>query len=341
MASPVCGEASSIGTRQAKTAPCPFPLRALLLRLPGPRRALVPWERYLPSDWHRSPPCALEEAPDHLGPEQPAAPSSCTGGYSCSASSSSQHPAGGGVAGRVWILSRTAQGSRQVQHALERASTDSEREALAGELRNRIWEASHCPHANHVVQKVVVMLRPQAAHFVVRELEAGGYAAAVQHKYACRIVQRLMEYGLRPQVHGIAEALLAEAGALMRHPFGNYVMQHVLEHGSPEQQARLRAAIKEDLAALAGDGHGVAVVTAAVATGEPSARRDVAGALARAPPLLAAMACTRSGHIAVAAVLGALPPEEREAVLATLAEQREPLRASRYGRVVIAKCLAA
>lgn len=247
------------------------------------------------------------------------------------------------VFGSVWRLSRDPDGCREVQAALEEAGSDELRMALAAELRGHVWEALRCPHANYVIQKCIVTMRPQACQFIIDELSRRGPGAAAQaarHRFGCRILERLLEHCLPCQVLGLAEDIIQDAVALSCHPYGNYVVQHVLEHGIHEHQQRLGALLAQHAFAMGSDGYASAVIAKALAHGARESRLRLARAALATAGLLAAMARTRHGHVAVKLALQLLEevPTERAAACRELEADLVGLRSSRYGRFVAA-CL--
>lgn len=242
------------------------------------------------------------------------------------------------VTGKVMTLSRDPVGCRQVQQALDEVTGDKAREAIALELKDHVWEALRCPHANHVLQKCVSNLKPQAAQFIINELtcKPGWAAAAACHKFGCRVLQRLLEHCSAGQNKAIIEDVLSDALQIARHPYGNYVVQHILEHGTFSQYRRLTKMLELDIAVVALDSYGCAVVNKALSHGEAADQRSLALSLLHEPGVLVAMSCTRHGHLAVKLVLQVLEGEEREEARAQLARSTSCLRASRYGRQVAA-----
>lgn len=248
-------------------------------------------------------------------------------------------PGADGVEGRVWALAQDSTGSRLVQRALEEAADDQARVALAGELRGHVLEAMRCPHANHVLQKCIVSMRPTALQFVVDEIAMPDPTLAVQvarHKYGCRILQRLLEHCRRDQLHSLVEALSACAVALSKHAYANFVVQHLLEYGSEEERRRLSRLFEQHAKALGKDDHGRAVLSAALAHTSPEERMALARAILRSQGLLVRMARTRQGHAAVRSVLEVLQGEERQVAYGQLVDGVAKLRLSRYGRMVLA-----
>lgn len=226
-----------------------------------------------------------------------------------------------------------------MQDALEACPDGEARVALASELRGHVWEAIRCPHANYVVQKCISMMPPQACQFIIDELlrrGTGAVASAARHRFGCRILERLLERCSQLQARPLVDDLISDAVALSSHPYGNYVVQHVLEHGPPDQQRRLCGLLGRHVATLGPDGYASAVVAKALSHGSKETRLLVARHVASSPGLVAQMARTRHGHLAVKLVLQLLEdfPQERDAACKELEADVSGLRASRYGRFV-------
>jgi len=324
-------------------APCgALPATALQHRLRTGGASLPPWAAYLPKGYGELSKRGLQAR-------------LYSQAFSSSASEASTSCASTGslVAGRVWQLSQDEQGCRDVQHALESASSDQEREAIAAELQGHIWEAARDPHANHVVQKCVEAIPPFASQFIIDELlvvkqeklkesernqvgQRDGAALAAQHRFACRIVQRLLERCSADQVAEFADSLVQNAGAIARHPYGNYVLQHLLLHGSRQHRCKLEAFLEEEFHSLGEDSHGSAVLANILLRGETSLCRALAKRAMREPDKMLSMACSRHGHVAVQRLLDHLSGEELELARSQLLGSRGLLEASRFGRVVAA-----
>jgi len=265
------------------------------------------------------------------------APAGAQAGSSAGRSSSAR------IAGSVWKLSRDPDGCREVQAALEEAQSEEARVAIAYELKGHVWDALRCPHANYVVQKCIVTTPPQASQFIVDELlrrGAGSAAQAARHRFGCRILERLLERCLPHQLVGLVEDVIAEAVALASHPYGNYVVQHILQHGLPEHQQRLQSLLAEHVLVMGSDSCAGAVVAKALTHGVHASKMTLARAATATPGILAAMARTRYGHVAVKLVLQLLEdsPAERATACRELEAELSSLRSSRYGRFV-AICL--
>jgi len=171
----------------------------------------------------------------------------------------------------------------------------------------------------------------------IMEKGPGAVSQAARHEFGCRILQRLLEHCQPEQVRGLVEHLLTDAVALSKHMYGNYVMQHVLEHGTPDHQHRLTMILEKNAHEVAWDGRAQAVLGKALCHGAPEDQLLLAQALVRNAALVA-MARTRHGSTAVKLVLEVVDGEEQEEARRQLSEEMMSLRATRYGRVVVA-CL--
>jgi len=269
-------------------------------------------------------------------------PSCCD--QSSGSGSPTEAPTGAHVIGQVWKLSQDPCGCRDVQQAFELAENDGEREAIAEELRGHIWEAVHDPHANHVIQKCIATMRPAACQFIIDELvgapceDSNGVVIAAQHRYACRIVQRLMEHCAQEQLSQLMDSLLQHASAIAQHPYGNYVMQNFLRHGSEDQCKCLQAFLAEEVRSLGQHQHGCAVLAGALLHTRDLARevfcKRLAAPLLQDRELLLTIACARHGHVFILRLLALLEHAELQEMRAILLEHRKVLSESRFGRVV-------
>jgi len=242
----------------------------------------------------------------------------------------------GPLVGRVLSLSRSPDGCRQVQDALERATSDEERELLVREMHGHAVKAMRCPHANHVLQKCISTMPPASLQFMVDELLQGeGLVKQVAtHRYGTRIVQQLLKTCAASQVEGLVEALLQDAMALSCHTFGNYTIQHLLQFGTAQQQYLCVRMIEQNMGSIARNQSGVGAVVAAMTYTSPEDGVWIARAAVQDPKLLPCMAQMRHGDDVVALVVSALQGQERAGALRSLADASPELLSSRYGRKV-------
>jgi len=325
-----CSPEVPLGLEQARS----MPMRGLLDRL-GSGSQVLPWSAYLPERL-QPPELRAARAKAASKPCSSASISQC--GEAAKALSSGLPPPcmeDFQVSGRVWSLSQEAQGCRQVQQALEYAPSDQIRETLALEFHGHIVQACKCPHANHVLQKVILLLPASSSQFIIDELIVGQVAQIARHKYGCRIIQRLVEQCHANQVQELVESLLKDTTGLSRHPYGTYVVQNILEHGLDEHRRWIVKVVAKDIRVLGAESHGCAVVSAALSYGTDADRLALAQILLREPGLLVFLASSRHGHIAVLRTLDLLVGKELEDARTRLQAEAESLRLSRYGRLVV------
>jgi hypothetical protein len=250
------------------------------------------------------------------------------------ASRSGYEPLGIPVLGQVWRLSQDANGCREVQYAMEQTSDDDALLTIMLELEPHAWDAMRCPFANHVLQKGITLLRPSALQFIIDVIVKGNLsAAAARHKYACRIVQRLVEHCCPHQVAPIISAIITEASSVACNPYGNYVIQHLLDHGSESQQVLLHEEVLSDIRSVSADHYGSAVVNAILGCGRHvQLRQKLAQAFLEDVTLLVSLVCSRHGGNSVRLLLDILVVEDRNKILSLLSTAAPSLNKSRYGR---------
>merc|ERR1712232_436064 len=152
-----------------------------------------------------------------------------------------------------WKMSLKAEGSRKVQEALEEGDNHY-RVEIASELQGHVWDAVESPHANHVLQKCIVELPPEACEFIVDELKFwDGVPAAeylAKHRFGCRVFERLLEHCPKLVAGMVEELYHLNMRVPSLHAFGNYMVQHILEHGSLDQQRAFAEALLGCIAKL-------------------------------------------------------------------------------------------
>jgi len=203
-----------------------------------------------------------------------------------------------------------------------------------------------CANANHVLQKCIGTMRPMDSQFIIDELVhagPGAVAKAARHRYGCRVLQRLYEHCAPDQMRLISEDLVKDALPLCRHIFAKYVMQHLIEHGSDEHVAALTQMLALHAPALGADGSACAVIGKALEHSGSMAQVNLVQSLLQQPALLTEMSCSRHGHLAAKLALELSDGFRKRVALTELADKHyEKLKASRYGRVLIAyvrKCM--
>jgi len=234
------------------------------------------------------------------------------------------------VLGEIWNLARTEQGSRRVQKAFDEAASNEQRMALASELHTHVWAALQCPHANHILKKVIETMPPHHLQFIIDEIGVRVEKVA-KHTFGCRILQRLIEHCPPQQIRGLVDELLKSVVALSTHTYGTYVMQSLLAHGSASKSERGRMALAEPLSYVTGSDHGCRVLAKSL-----ELDAALANALLKQPDLLPVMACSRHGFTAVRLALEKAEEPHRQAALDVLEGQERMLVKTRYGRKTLA-----
>jgi len=235
---------------------------------------------------------------------------------------------------KAWTsyLSFDVAGCRVVQEALDIASLDEASE-IASALRYQIRAAAVCPHANHVVQKVVELLPPSRAEFVVEELRDVVLEMA-SHSYACRILCRLVEhYAATPQTISLINDLLKHAGTLLNHVYGHYVLQLALEHGSHGQRRTIVTAILPRLWSAARQSHANHVLITALRFCCDADRDALVAGLLQGGKV-ALLAVHKHGCKVVQELL-CVPEQEAKPVVAQLLRWEKQLEQSKYGMRVL------
>jgi hypothetical protein len=245
------------------------------------------------------------------------------------------------VRGRVWSRSKSAEGSRDVQLAIEHAPTDAVRADLASELCGHVWKAMRCPHASHVLQKLILTMRPKESKFILDEIMSrpDSIIWASQHKLACRTIQALFEHCAPEETVRLGEFILGSFQEMLHHPFGNYVLQRMIEHGTCGLREQLVMKLEAHTQLLGNNAWACAVLCKALTCcrADNEIQLSLARAILRDSDLLTAMACTKHGSVAVKLILDVLVGSEFEEALEQLRNNMESLRCSQHGKKLLAK----
>lgn len=153
------------------------------------------------------------------------------------------------ISGSVVDLAFDETACRVVQKALETADVEVAA-SLAEEMTGHIQDAIKCPHANHVVQKLLDNLPADRTTFVVREL-LGSAVELSKHRFGCRIVSRAVKVHASSyscsEVGTLIDELLPETAELSRHTFAHYVVEAILDSGSAAHTHEVACALRMDL----------------------------------------------------------------------------------------------
>jgi len=230
--------------------------------------------------------------------------------------------------------------SRAAQLVLQEVSA-KECVALASSMRGRVRAGMGSMFANYVLQKVIELTPVSASSFVAEEL-AGMGAETARHRYGCRILCRLLEFGSvdEPSAVMLFEEVLTDIDEILRHSFGGYVAQHFLEFGSDEQKRRVGQAVRRNLLSNAAHKRGSRIVEAALQQCAEEDRKGIAEELLASRENVLFLAEDQFGCHVVKALLRT-SDENRRQIIEMLRPEREQMRSSKYGKYVLAASSAA
>jgi pumilio RNA-binding family len=180
------------------------------------------------------------------------------------------------------------------------------------------------------------MLRPAASQYVIDEVMSihGGAIRASQHKFGCRVIQRLLEHCSPDQTEGLVDEILSNAIDVAKSQFGVYVLGHILDNGNEHQQRCLMEFVIDSCLELANDAHGSAMLSKALAVAKEHDCNVLVGLLRDEPEILARMACCRSGHIGASIVLQSLPELDCKKLWDRIVAEAPGLPSSKFGQIV-------
>lgn len=226
------------------------------------------------------------------------------------------------VLGRVLSLSHSSEGTRLVQAVMEDATIE-EIEQIASELRDHVVKVARCPHANHVLQRMITRLPAASLKFILDDLASRPHCVmqVSRHRYGCRILQHLLKKQAHTLMADVVDALLAQATNLSCHPFGTYVMQHLVQYGTEEQRYKLLRIMERECATFCNNPHGSGVIRAGFAHADSDDKVWLARALTQDFELLTSVAKTRYGIDVVPAVVQALHGQSQQRALRHLIEE--------------------
>jgi len=163
----------------------------------------------------------------------------------------------------IWRLSRDEKGCRVVQKAFDVANL-SEEKLIAKGLFGHVREAVACPHANHVVQKLISVCPAESTRFVANELIGVGVETA-RHRFGCRVINRLIENcGHTPETDRLIQEICSKAGSLCMSTYGHHVAICLLENGEEAHRQKIVDELNANLPKYAGRRHASACVETAL-----------------------------------------------------------------------------
>jgi hypothetical protein len=240
--------------------------------------------------------------------------------------------------GHVWAMAKTPDGTWAVQNALDQLPEDAHRLMLVEEMKGHTRQALRSPHANHVLQKCIAVVRAGAAQFIVDELmEPGEIVRTAKHRYGCRVMQRLLEHLSAPQLVGIVHQLAADSAKLSTHMYGNYVIRSLMEHCPGEAHHEISLAIIENAGTMMHSRYGRAVVADALDLGDQEDQLSIAHALLVDGVWLRRVETAGSRYLPVIArrMMNLLPMEHVQHMCESLMEAEPRLRQHDIGRKLL------
>eukprot|EP00427_Karlodinium_veneficum_P050541 CAMPEP_0169362166 /NCGR_PEP_ID=MMETSP1017-20121227/30757_1 /TAXON_ID=342587 /ORGANISM="Karlodinium micrum, Strain CCMP2283" /LENGTH=533 /DNA_ID=CAMNT_0009459655 /DNA_START=66 /DNA_END=1667 /DNA_ORIENTATION=+ len=230
------------------------------------------------------------------------------------------------LGGGVWDLSKDAKGCREVQKALSECDSEEKGIAIAVQLKGHVMDAVRCPHANHVLRKIIELLSPQCSSFIIKEiLENGldGVKEVAMHRYGCRIMEELLRVCHPTQLEDMVELLLADCEALCMHMYGNFVMKSVLRCALPRQRQKLVKSIMDNLFSIGTSFYACAVL-AEVLQGDRAEGQALARMILSVTGLLSAIVKNKHGRSVLEFMMVALEDNQRRVLVSEL--QAPPLK---------------
>jgi len=235
--------------------------------------------------------------------------------------------------GRVAYLAFDAIGCRVVQEALKFADSEVAT-SIVSELKGLVKEATACPHANFVIQKVIELLPPTLAEFIIDEL-FDCVAEVATHRYGCRIICRLLEHSsTAPSTGRLLDKMLQSVRSLCCHTYGHYVIQLLVEHGTKAHRHAVVAALCSDVFKMAKSRHASHIITSMLTSSDIENKKDLADAIVADERHLPQLAEDKNGCLVIRAVCR-VSGEHLQRVQVQLQPHMEGLRSSKYGRRVL------
>mmetsp|Transcript_28676 Transcript_28676/g.45552 ORF Transcript_28676/g.45552 Transcript_28676/m.45552 type:complete len:531 (-) Transcript_28676:475-2067(-) len=235
--------------------------------------------------------------------------------------------------GRVWEMSQDAQGCREVQKALAECDSDEKGLAISVQLKGHVMDAVRCPHANHVLRKIIETLPPACSSFIIKEILENGLAGVKEvamHRYGCRIMEELLRVFHATQLNEMIELLLVDAAALCAHMYGNFVMKGVLKCASPRQRQHLVKSIMDNLT-LIGTSFYACAVLAEVLQGDKAEGQTLALMILSVTGLLSAIVKNKHGRSVLEVMMIVLEDDQRRMLVKEL--QASPLKVVRASKL--------
>lgn len=129
-------------------------------------------------------------------------------------------------------------------------------------------------HANHVVQKIIDVLERKFLDFVMDAMR-GQIASLSSQRFACRVVQKMLDKGTDQDRKDIFDEFYLSAETLAADEFGNYVAQALLEKATKKDRASLISHLTPMAVALSKQQAASNVIEKCILLGTPAQVRAV------------------------------------------------------------------
>jgi len=225
-----------------------------------------------------------------------------------------------------------AEGCRVAQAAIEAAGLDA-MVKLASQLRGHVVEAIESPHANYVVQKVIEVLPPLHASFVINELIGSGMRL-VKHRFGVRIFCRLLEHCCKDVAEDLIVEVTQDVEQLCCDKYGSYFAQHLIEHDRFNRGQQVLRILVGNPIYYASSWRGCGLISFALDFLDATQRRSLFERFLDDKDALLRVACTSKGQNLVSTLLTL---SESGNMRSFLHNASVWLQASKHGRRVLAK----
>lgn len=240
------------------------------------------------------------------------------------------------IRGKVVQLAFDPVGCRVVQQALQVADKEASI-AMIAELKGSVIKASGCPYANFVLQKVIELLPPSQAEFIVNELCCRVSDVAI-NRYGCRIICRLLEHSAAALPTGtLLDKMLINARILCYHTYGHYVIQMLLEHGTCRHRKAVVAALCKDAVKMAKSRHSSHIMILVLTANDADDRHALIEALLAKDNQIPELAEDKHGWLVIRAMCK-VAGTQLQNIRTRLAPGVEQLQESKYGKRILQEC---
>lgn len=228
-------------------------------------------------------------------------------------------------------------GCRDLQHTLQ-AGTFKEQNMILHQLRGHVVEIAQSPNGNYLLQHAIRVLSSDRTRFIADELFVWRRPAEVaKHKYACRILERIIEHFPINLSFPFMEDIVRNTKSLSMHPIGTYSVQHCVEHGGAGCVQEIANVVLNHLHQIAVDPSGCGVLNKVLLHANSYQSTLLAVALASHPHTFANMATLQQGFAACESLFHVAKriPELHQQMEWLLTESMGKILSTRHGHALL------